>query len=60
MAATDIWANATIDFLTPYSITFPEMYSLANPQKYIVNLTNGIDECANLNVSLHSLTLLPT
>ena len=29
----DIWANANIDFLTPYTITFPKMYSLANPPK---------------------------
>ena len=29
----DIWANANIDFLTPYTITFPKIYSLANPQK---------------------------
>ena len=29
----DIRANANIDFLTPYTITFPKMYSLANPPK---------------------------
>ena len=29
----DIWANANIDFLTPYTITFPKMYSLVNPPK---------------------------
>lgn len=32
----DIWANANIDFLTPYTITFPKMYCLATPPQILL------------------------
>ena len=39
MAATDICANANIDFLSPQTIPFPKIYSFANLQK---NFTQNI------------------
>ena len=39
----NIWANANIDFLIPYTITFPKMYSLANLQKLPTQVDSWTD-----------------